>query len=75
MTTHTKIRMLFSGLVLAGAVSLAGCGGSEPTETHTMTTTTTEQASPVPAPMATAPLMAPAPGTVITQTTHSQTAQ
>lgn len=75
MTTHANFRLLFSFLILAGAVSLAGCG-SEPTETHTTTTTTTEQASPVPAPMATAPLMAPAaPGTVITQTTHSQTAQ
>lgn len=77
MSTHTKIRMLFCGLVLVGAVSLTGCG-SEPTETHTTTTTTTEQASPAPAPapMMTAPLMAPGtPGTVTTQTTHSQTVQ
>ena len=71
MMTRVNTRMLLCGMILAGAFPLAGCGSSPP---ETQTTTTTEQTGPAPAPPMQAPLLAPGtPGTVTTQTTHTQT--
>jgi hypothetical protein len=74
MTTFTTARMLLCSTILAGFLPLAGCGSSTP---ETTTTTTTEQSGAVP-PAATTvtPLPAPGtPGTITTQTTHTQTNQ
>lgn len=75
--TLANTRMLLCGMMLASALPLAGCGSPPPPVTHT-TTTTTEQTgvAPAPMPMETTPLMAPGtPGTITTQTTHSQSVQ
>jgi hypothetical protein len=75
MTTRANARILLCGMTLAGAIPLAGCGSSTP---ETQTTTTTEQtgATPPPAAPMQAPLLAPGtPGTITTQTTHTQTNQ
>lgn len=70
MTTRANARMLLCGMILAGALPLAGCGSSPP---ETQTTTTTEQTGTAPPPPE-APLLAPGtPGTITTQTTHTQT--
>jgi hypothetical protein len=75
MTKLENARMLLCGAMLATALPLAGCGSSPPVTNST--TTTTEESGPTPAPMQApivqAPVVPGAPGTVTTQTTHTQT--
>lgn len=63
-----KLRALMGVVAISGLASLAACGDSPPPPQTT--STTTEETTTAPAP---APMMVPgAPGTVTTQTTHSQ---
>lgn len=71
---HNKIprlRALMGLVVIGGVASLAACADNPPPPQTTSTTTEETTSAPAPTP---APMMVPgAPGTVTTQTTHSQT--
>lgn len=74
MNTHSKAaRIALAATVLCGGLALSACGGNPQTYSQTTEETTTTQtpATPAPAPMA-APMPGD-PGTVTTQTTHSET--
>jgi hypothetical protein len=63
------LRALMGVVVISGLASLAACGDSPPPPQTSSTTKKKTTTAPPPA-----PVMVPgAPGTVTTQTTHSQT--
>lgn len=75
MTQNKTLRLTLAASMVGGMALLAGCSSPPPPQTTSTTTeeTTTSQ-TPAPAPaMQPAPMAMPgAPGTVTTQTTHSQ---
>jgi hypothetical protein len=73
MITSVKFKALATVAMLSGAALLAGCSDAPPPTTSTTTNETTTQTTPAPAPMpAPAPVIMGTPGSVTTQTTHSQ---
>jgi ABC-type glycerol-3-phosphate transport system substrate-binding protein len=72
-TTRIALRAAAAAAMIGSGLMLAGCGGDPPQTTSSTTEETTTTQAPVPVPqMAPAP-MPGAPGTVTTQTTHSET--
>lgn len=66
-----KAKLMLAAVALCGTGLLTACGGNpQPTTTTTTTEETTQQPMPAATP---APLMPATPGTVRTETSHSET--